>query len=187
MPTRTVSFATSNEHKFREAALILSDFGLSVTRIAEKGTEIQSDNVGAIAAFAARQTSSALGLPLVVEDTGLFIDSLDGFPGPYASPVYKKMGLGGVLLLLKNESNRGARFESGVAFCEPEKEAKIFVGSLEGSIAKTPAGVGGFGFDPIFIPEGSDKTLAELSLDEKCSLSHRGKALGLFAKWYLAR
>ena len=159
--------------------------GLTVERLSSKGREVQSDDLGDIARAAVSEASKAAGRPLVVEDTGLFIASLNGFPGPYANYAYRKLGLDGVLAMLEGSKNRDAKFESAVAYCRPGSKPKVFHGFLLGRIGKRALGSNGFGFDPLFVPRGDKVTLAEMSLARKCSLSHRAIAIRKFGEWYL--
>jgi XTP/dITP diphosphohydrolase len=124
-----------------------------------------------------------------VEDAGLFLDALEGFPGPYAAYVYKTIHNSGILKLMENLNERHAKFQSVIAYydnqaiCEPE----CFDGESKGQITITERkeqGKSGFGFDPIFQPEGSSKTFAEMTIAEKNSYSHRAKAIRKFAEWY---
>jgi XTP/dITP diphosphohydrolase len=152
-----------------------------------KGIEIQSDELSDIAKYASSEASKKLGKPVIVEDAGLFIDSLNGFPGPYSSYVYRKLKVEGLLTLLQNIHARLSRFKSVVAYCEPHGEPRIFEGEIVGWITTKSRGVNGFGFDPIFIPEGSVKTLAEMPFEQKCKVSHRGKSMRNFAIWFTTK
>ena len=135
-----------------------------------------------------RRAARATGLPLIVEDTGLFIDALTGFPGPYAAYVLNTIGNAGILQLLDGFTSRTAEFRSTVAFCEPHGHPVSFNGIVEGRIALQGRGRHGFGFDPIFEPMGSDgRTLAEMEMAEKNQVSHRGRAVRAFAEWYVGR
>jgi XTP/dITP diphosphohydrolase len=181
-------FATSNKHKVAEVQQILSEFQLRVRPLDLKGTEIQSDDILAIAAYASRGASERARRPVFVEDAGLFIEALGGFPGPYSSYVFRKLGPEGVLHLLGDDvKNRWAFFRSALAYCEPGGEPAVFEGSIRGRIVAGPAGSEGFGFDPIFVPEGGAKTLAEMSLDEKCRISHRAISVRRFGAWFAKR
>src|SRR5712692_1798290 len=184
---RTIGFATSNPHKFREVELVLRRLGVGVRRLRGKGLEIQSADIVEVARFASAEAAKKYERPLIVEDTGLFIDALGGFPGPYASFVFRSIGTEAILRLLGEgeEEARRATFRSAVAFCEPGGVPRVFRGSLVGAIAKKAAGRGGFGFDPIFIPAGHRLTLAQLSIDEKCRTSHRAEAATKFGEWYV--
>ena len=153
-----------------------------------KGLEIQSDDVVEVAKFASADAAKKYGRPLIVEDTGLFIDALGGFPGPYASFVFRSIGSEAILRLMGGkgkEEERRAAFRSAVAYCEPAGVPTVFRGSIVGAIAKRAAGRGGFGFDPIFIPAGHRHTMAQLSINEKCRISHRAEAVTKFGEWYV--
>jgi XTP/dITP diphosphohydrolase len=153
-----------------------------------KGLEIQSDDVAKVARFASIDAAKKFERPLIVEDTGLFIDALGGFPGPYASSVFRSIGPEAILRLLgggEEDEERRATFRSAVAYCEPGGVPRAFRGSILGTIAKRAAGTAGFGFDPIFIPAGHRLTLAQFSIDEKCQISHRAEAVKKFGKWYV--
>ena len=185
---RSIGFATSNSHKFREVELVLRRLGVGVRRLRGKGLEIQSDDIVEVAKFASADAAKKYGRPLIVEDTGLFIDALGGFPGPYASFVFRSIGSEAILRLMGGkgkEEERRATFRSAVAYCEPVGVPMVFRGSIVGAIAKRAAGRGGFGFDPIFIPTGHRHTMAQLSIDEKCRISHRAEAVTKFGEWYV--
>jgi XTP/dITP diphosphohydrolase len=113
----------------------------------------------------------------IIEDAGLFIESLQGFPGVYSKYVFVTIGLAGILKLLKGEQNRGAVFQSVYAYCEPERKPVIVKGVCPGSISHKQRGTYGFGFDPIFIPKNEQKTFGEMTLEEKNRFSHRANAL----------
>ena len=185
---RSIGFATSNSHKFREVELVLRRLGVGVRRLRGKGLEIQSDDVVEVAKFASADAAKKYGRPLIVEDTGLFIDALGGFPGPYATFVFRSIGSEAILRLMGGkgkEEERRAAFRSAVAYCEPAGVPTVFRGSIVGAIAKRAAGRGGFGFDPIFIPAGHRHTMAQLSINEKCRISHRAEAVTKFGEWYV--
>ncbi|HUI00246.1 MAG TPA: XTP/dITP diphosphatase [Nitrososphaerales archaeon] len=179
-------FATSNRGKLEEARSVLGPLGFSVEGCDAKGVEIQADTTAEVAANSAAAAASKLGEPVLVEDAGLFVDALGGFPGVYSAYALKTIGLRGVVALTKGSGSRAARFVSSVAYCEPGREPVVFEGSVRGRVAAKPRGSGGFGFDPIFVPDGSRSTFGEITLDEKCMVSHRGRALRKFAEWYLA-
>ena len=120
-----------------------------------------------------------------MEDAGLFVEALNGFPGPYSKYVYTTVGIKGILNLMKNVTNRSAYFMSAVSFGNPNEEPFCFVGKADGKLSLDERGTSGFGYDPIFIPsEGDGRTFAEMTTDEKNGYSHRAKALRKFAKWY---
>ena len=178
-------FVTSNVHKFQEARQVLSEYRLATAKLKVEAIEIQDDRLENIAKYSALDAVKNCGLPVFVEDAGLFVDSLKGFPGPYSKYIYNTVGLKGILKLMKNIENRNAHFKSVIAFVTPEEQAICFVGKVEGKISLQEQGTSGFGYDPIFEPiEGGGRTFAEMTTEEKNMLSHRGKALRKFAQWY---
>jgi XTP/dITP diphosphohydrolase len=185
---RVVFFATGNIHKFNEARSILTGLDIAVGMLRVKDIEIQSDSLKEIAQTSAIDAFKRCGLPVIVEDAGLFIDALNGFPGPYAAYAYKTIGNKGLLKLMQNVKNRKARFWSAIAYCDSSSYAPVcFEGEAEGEITvneRVGSGKSGFGFDPIFKPDGSGRTFAEMTLEEKNGFSHRAKAVREFAEWY---
>jgi XTP/dITP diphosphohydrolase len=176
-----LTFVTSNDHKFREAERILKEFGVNIRHAKLSYPEIRSDDPAEIAADSARRLKGRIKPPFFVEDTGLFIDALNGFPGAYAAWVLKKLGVDGILRLMNGVADRKAAFRTAVALYDGKK-LYIFTGEVNGSISAQARGMGGFGYDPIFVPEGFQKTFAELSPVEKDAVSHRRKALEKLAK-----
>jgi len=182
---RLIFFLTNNINKFNEARRVLSKYNISVAMLRIKPPEIQDDNLENIAKHSALDAFNKAWLPLIVEDAGLFIDALNGFPGPYSSYVYRTIGKEGILKLLKGCDNREAKFKSVVVFCGPGSKMKCFIGEVEGKISETARGKSGFGFDPIFEPkEFPESTFGELSIEKKNEVSHRSRALRGFAEWY---
>ncbi len=180
-----VLFATRNMNKFKEAFLILSKYNIQLDHLPEDKLEIQSDSLEEIATYAVKELASRYpNRNLLVEDDGLFIEALKGFPGPFSSYVYRTIGLSGILKLMSGRSDRRAYFKSVVAFVSPELGLKVFTGVVSGVIAEQEKGSQGFGYDPIFIPEGSSKTFAEMDIKEKNLYSHRGRAFTKFAEWF---
>ncbi len=174
-----IFFATSNEHKFAEAKEILDS--VTLKRLDFPYTEIRSESLEDIARDAANAAYKRTREPVFVEDSGLFIDALKGFPGTNSGWVFDKIGNAGILKLLEGEENRTAKFETRIAFARRKEDIRIFRGVCEGTITFTERGDGGFGYDPIFIPAGEDQTFAE-SKELKNKLSHRYKALLEFYK-----
>ena len=184
---RVVFFATGNIHKFHEARSILTGLDIAVGMLKMKDTEIQSDSLAEIAQTSAIDVFKRSGLPVIVEDAGLFVNALKGFPGPYAAYAYKTVGNKGLLKLMQNVDDRKALFRSAIAYCDSEKAPVVFEGEAEGEITvaeRFGSGKSGFGFDPIFKPSGSGKAFAEMTLEEKNGFSHRAKAVRKFAEWY---
>ena len=173
-------------HKVEEISYTLKDLPLDIKPLNLKGVEIQAETVAEIASSSALQASKKNGIPLIVEDTGLFISALNGFPGPYASYVQVTLGIGGILKLLDRITDRKAIFQSVVAFSNTIGNVKCFLGESQGVISYAERGSRGFGFDSIFEPcNGAGKTFAEMELEEKTKISHRSLAVKQFANWYL--
>ena len=172
-------FASSNIQKFKEAKKILNEFEINLGFFKCKLEEIQSNSLKEIAKNKAEQAFKKCKKPIIVEDDGIFIDSLNGFPGPYSSYVFNTIGNKGILKLLKK--NRKAKFVSVISFYD-KKNFETFESKLNGNISKEIIGTG-WGFDPIFIPCKSKKTFAQLK--NKNKLSHRFKSLKKFSNWYL--
>jgi len=184
----SVLFATSNRGKLEEARAILAPFGISVEQFDGKGIEIQAETTGEVAAYSARGAATTARRPVLVEDAGLYVDSLRGFPGPYSAYAFKTIGVAGIISLLKSApTEREARFVSSLAYCVPGGEPVQFEGTAVGTITARPRGKKGFGFDPIFLPKGGAKTFGELTVEEKCDVSHRADSMKKFAKWYLSQ
>ena len=185
---KVVFFATGNLNKFNEARSILGQYGIAVGMLKLKGDEVQSDRLQEIAEKSVKNAYETCHLPIFVEDAGLFINVLNGFPGPYAAYVYKTIHNDGVLKLMEKEKNRKAVFQSVIAFCSKETPTPVcFFGESNGEITQTQrieAGKSGFGFDPIFQPDGTSKTFAEMTITEKNRYSHRANAISKFAEWY---
>ncbi len=177
-----VWFASSNRHKYLEAREILGKYGIKVGFFKFCATEIQSDSLFVIARKKALDAYSKCRKPVIIEDDGIFVKSLNGFPGPYSSYVYDTIGNAGVVRLVKKD--RAARFCAIISYCDRRKKPVQFEGMTKGSIPKKPRGKG-WGYDPIFVPKGKTKTYGQMS--EKNILSHRYRALKKFASWYLRR
>jgi XTP/dITP diphosphohydrolase len=186
LSSRVLFLVTGNVHKFNEARFILSEYGVALCMMKKIDlVEYQDDNVETIAMASSKDAVERFNLPVAVEDAGLLIRALNGFPGPYSSYVYRTIGNPKILKLMEGVNNRDAYFKSAVAFNTPHMDEPLcFVGKVKGTIVKKERGVSGFGFDPIFIPLGSSKTFAEMTVREKNRFSHRALAFREFAKWY---
>lgn len=176
-------FVSTNHNKYLEIESILQKYRISVVFSKLVLTEIQSDSIEEIAIEKSKYAFAEISRPVIVEDDGLFICQLNGFPGQYSSYVYKTIGNDGILKLMNNSKQRFAVFKSFLAFSD-DMNHYGFTGESEGRIA---FGIteGGWGYDPIFIPNGSDLTFGQLQiLNRKTEFSHRAKALKRFAQWY---
>ncbi|MDK2870545.1 MAG: XTP/dITP diphosphohydrolase [Pyrococcus sp.] len=176
-------FITSNDGKVREAKKFLEPLGINVIKKPLEYPEIQADTLEDVVVFGLNWLKDKVDKPFIIEDSGLFIEALNGFPGVYSAYVYKTIGLDGILKLMEGIENRKAYFKSVIGFYDGE--IHLFVGEVRGRISNEKRGSHGFGYDPIFVPDGFDKTFAEMSTEEKNSVSHRGKALKEFYSWMI--
>ena len=161
-----INLITSNLGKVKEFKAILGS-DVKTNHIKKEYKELRSDSSEEIARESAKRLAKEMQIPVVVEDSGLFIKALNDFPGTCSSYIHKRIGLKGILKLMKNVENRDCAYKSAVAYCEPGKEAVSFLGEEKGTIAEEIRGNNGFGHDPIFIPEGSEKTYGEMQNCEK--------------------
>ncbi len=177
-----VFFASSNEHKFEEAQRILSTLGVNIKLFKTTLEEIQSNSLNEIAKRKVIDAFTKIQKPVIIEDDGLFINSLNGFPGPYSSYAYDTIGNKGIIQLLENTELRDAKFVAIIAYCNGIDEVKLFESSIPGKISKEIE-KGGWGYDPIFIPDGESKTYANVS--DKDKFSHRSASLKKFSDWFM--
>ncbi|MEO2082546.1 MAG: RdgB/HAM1 family non-canonical purine NTP pyrophosphatase [Desulfurobacteriaceae bacterium] len=187
-----IVFATKNRGKVKEAAEKLREFGIEVVPLSELGDFPAPEETGETFCENAYEKavyySGLVGEPVIAEDSGLVVDALGGRPGVYSSRFagegasdeennrklveeLKKLGL----------DSSPARYVSFVFLSFPEGMGLWSEGRVEGRVITVPRGEGGFGYDPLFVPEGFDRTMAELPLEEKNRISHRGKALSKLA------
>jgi XTP/dITP diphosphohydrolase len=186
--------ATRNRGKVAEIAGLIEKLGYSVTSLVD-ASQIpdiveDADTFEGNAIKKAVETSRIVGCPALADDSGLEVDALGKRPGIHSAR-YGGDDLSDeqrYLLLLREmrdipKGKRTARFRCAMAYVEPQNEPKLFHGTFEGKIGFAPVGVNGFGYDPVFIPDGYDITLAEIPPDEKKKISHRAKALAAFVDW----
>lgn len=178
-----ISFVTTNKGKFAEIGKMIRDRGHEAENISVAYPEMQADSLEMVIIQGLEWLLQHYKRPLVADDSGLFIDALGGFPGVYSAYAYKTIGLDGVLKLMGGAEKRSARFECVLGFAKPDSEPLLFKGVSEGKISESKKGAKGFGFDPIFIPAGYEKTFAELPMEEKNRLSHRGRAFEKFFQY----
>ena len=181
--------ATNNEHKVREFRQILTPLGYEPVTPKELGINIDPEENGTTfeenALIKAEAFAKEAGIPVIADDSGLETDFLDGGPGVYSAryaPGSDKDRVNKLLDVMKDTENRGARFVSAVAMIFPDGRKICVRGECPGVIARQPAGENGFGYDPVFFVESFGKTFAELTADEKNSISHRGRALEALEK-----
>ncbi len=176
---KKILFATGNKNKVREAQSVLQ-IELEIADI--ELDEVQSMDLIYVAKKKAEEAFAILKKPVIIDDVGIFIAALNGFPGPFVKFMEESMGIKKLLDLLKDEKNRDIVVQSVVAFHNGQ-EVFIFVGEVKGEIAREMRGTDGWGFDPIVIPAGQTQTYAELGFDKKNELSHRKKAFVKFKEF----
>jgi XTP/dITP diphosphohydrolase len=177
-------FISNNIHKYREIRSILKNRIKEIELKFHKYNivEIQEENITKIAIEKSIYAYNLIKKPVIIEDDGLFIESLNGFPGPYSSFVFKSIGNIGILKLLKGNIDRSAIFKSIFVYNDGET-TKIFSGQIKGTISTTIT-TGGWGFDPIFIPLKKNITFGKLTENNrKNDFSHRRIALDKLVKW----
>ncbi|WP_420857166.1 XTP/dITP diphosphatase [Stygiolobus caldivivus] len=179
----SILLVTSNENKYKEIAEIAKDYKVELEWLKIPKLEIQADTLEEVVRYSAIVIFQLVKRPLIVEDSGLFIKSLNDFPGPYTNYVRRKLGLEGILKLLEGKNDRSAYFKTSLCYIDEARQL-LFNGTVNGRISDTIRGEKGFGFDPIFIPEGESRTFAEMSTEEKNRYSHRSKAFKAFLEYY---
>lgn len=175
-------FGTNNKEKVKEVKAILAYFKINTEHLPFSKIEIQANTLEEIARYSLEKME--FNKPLAIEDSGLFIENLKGFPGPYSHYVLDTIHLAGVLKLLEGSKNRKANFQSVIAF-RNGSTITVFKGSTTGAIAFEARGSNGFGYDPIFIPddEPSNQTFGELPTNIKNDFSHRAKSFRSLGEW----
>lgn len=183
MEKRTIVFATNNAHKLGELRGIAGE-EWNVVSLAEIGCHDDipetADTLEGNALIKARWVKERYGYDCFADDTGLMVDALDGAPGVYsaryAGPGHDSAANMKLLLeRMADKDNRKAHFSTVIALVMGGEE-HIFEGRVDGTISREPSGCGGFGYDPVFVPENSGRTFSEMSAEEKNAISHRGRA-----------
>jgi len=176
-----LAFITGNEKKFNDVKDVMKEHGIELEWINEPKPESPDQwDIKQVAIDSAKIVAEQKGKPIVVEDTGLFFDAYNHFPGPHSKFAYHALGLDGLLKLLEGKS-RKAEFKVVVAYCEPGQEPKVFEGEDKGTIAEKPDGARDkiMPYRNIFIPSGSKDVLAV----KGGKVGHRVQAFEKLAKW----
>ncbi len=173
---KDIVFITGNENKLREARQIL---GVDIVSKKLDLREVQGVDLEEVIEDKLSHAYKILKKPVMVEDTGLFLKALNGFPGALIKLLLDRVGREGVVKVLEGFDDKEVVAKCAVGFTSDGKDLKVFIGEIEGLIV-SPCGESGFGWDPIFQPKGYDKTFAEMSAEEKNGISHRCKALKKF-------
>jgi XTP/dITP diphosphohydrolase len=186
--TTRLVLATRNAKKLRELEEILAVAGLDVTLepLPDAAPEVVEDGLtfAQNAVKKARAAADATGLPAVADDSGLCVDALNEMPGVLSArwAGSGKDDAANLALVLDQvrdvpDTHLGAHFACAMAIALPGGEDRVVEGRMDGSLVREPRGAGGFGYDPVFLPDGHDRTTAEMSAEEKHAISHRGQAL----------
>lgn len=183
---QTIVLATTNKGKIREIRELLKDHPIDIKKLSDFGPtpeviedgETFDENAYIKSSFTAR----ILGYPAMADDSGLCVAALDGAPGVYSAryageKATDEQNIKKMLLDMKDKDNRNAIFKCVISIAVPTGAALTYEGKCPGVLTRTPAGENGFGYDPLFFYPDMNKTFAQLSMKEKGSVSHRGKAL----------
>ena len=170
-----ITLVTSNKGKAKELRQYLEP-EIKIVHIEQEYLELRSDDPEEITKLAAKQLAEKLKKPAIVDDSGLFIKELNDFPGTCSAYIHKRIGLKGTIKILEGIKDRTCFYRSAIGYCEPGKEPISFLGEEKGSISEEVRGNYGFGHDPIFIPEGSDKTYGEM---ENCENIKKFRRIGV--------
>lgn len=171
-----IYFVTSNKGKYAEAQAIFGDLVQKDIGYAE----IQADTLEEVALCGMKEVAARVQGPVMLEDAGLFVEALKGFPGVYSAYVQKTIGNAGILRLMEGQERRDAYFKSVVAYAEPGMETVMFSGVVHGQIGFEARGGKGFGYDPIFYVGGV--SLGEMEIAEKNKISHRAGSMRALKK-----
>ena len=187
-----VVLASKNKHKLEEISQITEKFGMELVLESDLGVDIDVEETGSTfeenSFLKAEAVMRATGLPALADDSGIAVDALNGEPGIYSARYGFDESLddwGRLQLLLKNteqvpDERRQAKFVCVITLVTPQQEIIQARGEVHGMLLRTPAGQGGFGYDPIFYYPPLGKSLAELTPEEKNQVSHRANALQVF-------
>ena len=162
-----ITYVTGNQFKIALAQKILNPLGVEVLQKKIDCPEIQNNDIREVSKFSAKYAANELKCPVIKNDSGLIIDALKGFPGPYTSYIEHTITEDGIIKLLNGVENRDAYFLEIISYCEPNQEPVSFESKTLGTISKNKKGDFGWSFDKIFIPKGETRTLAEISDDER--------------------
>ncbi|MBQ4031709.1 MAG: non-canonical purine NTP pyrophosphatase [Bacilli bacterium] len=165
-----ITLVTGNWAKLLNTKNKLKPYGIDVDNIKMETVEIQADTAEEVAAYSAKYAADLLKKDVLKIDSGLYVDCLNGFPGPYTHYCEDTIGNKCLLKMMKGEKNRKAELREALAYCKPGEEPVIFSSTTKGTIALRESGKFGWSWDFVFIPDGKDVTLGHFEDDERMSL-----------------
>jgi len=191
---KQIVLATRNQGKVNELMALAQDFNLDIQFLSltdvgfNKSIDETGESLSENARIKAWEVAKEVNLPVLADDSGLFVEHLKGAPGVYSArysgeSATDNMNNEKLLSVLKGVENRNAFFSTVLCLVSNKKEV-LFEGVLNGTITNEPLGTDGFGYDPIFIPSEGIKTFAEMNQQEKNGYSHRKNAFNHFARWF---
>ena len=186
MKLEEIVFASHNEGKIKEIKKLLAPYGIKVKSaldmnlpdVEETGKTFEENSL-----LKSRTIAKLVNMPCLADDSGLCVDALNGAPGVYSARYAPNRdfdkGMEKLLAEMEKSPNksRNAHFSCVISFAWPDRQYKVFAGQVDGKIAFHKMGAGGFGYDPLFVPEGFTCSFAQMSQEEKNKISHRGLAV----------
>jgi XTP/dITP diphosphohydrolase len=167
---KKITLVTGNWAKLVNTQNKLKPYGIEVDNIKMETVEIQADTAEEVAAYSAKYAADKLKKNILKIDSGLYVESLKGFPGPYTHYCEDTIGNAGLLKMMKGEKNRKAEFREALAYCEYGKEPVVFSSITKGRVALKESGEHGWSWDFVFIPDGKRVTLGHFEDEERFSL-----------------
>lgn len=186
MKLEEIVFASHNEGKIKEIKKLLAPYGIKVKSaldmnlpdVEETGKTFEENSL-----LKSRTIAKLVNMPCLADDSGLCVDALNGAPGVYSARYAPNRdfdkGMEKLLAEMGKSPNksRNAHFSCVISLAWPDGQYKVFAGQVDGKIAFHKMGAGGFGYDPLFVPEGFTSSFAQMSQEEKNKISHRGRAV----------
>lgn len=182
---KEVAFITGNKHKFEIASAVLNSYGINVKNIDMDIPELQLDDIEEVSKKKAEHAVAEIGCPLITTDVGFSIPALNGFPGPYGKYVFNKLGVEGVLALMKGKEDRSMSVVEVLSFVAPDQESKIFQMTVEMLLLTEPQG-GGTVMDQLMLRKGEEVSYGSFTKQEQLAWwVDKPNYFHDFAKWYV--
>lgn len=181
-----ILFVSGNRDKIKEAGYILTKFNIGVKGIQADFKELVNSTLEDIVIDKAKQINRIIKEPFIVDDAGIFFEAYHNFPGVFTKYIFKVLGYDGISRLLEGK-NLKAYFKTAIAYRDPKGKILLFKGICKGAISPVVRGSSGqfSPFNSLFIPNGENRTFAELGLKNQIEISHRAKALEKFARYFI--